>query len=400
MAWKTSEFDPLEQGIYDAKFMGVGELKWFDWSAWPFVHFQFGVPGQLTKEGKPKTVTASVLANQDLVDVVKILAKKEIPLGGGPEGLYQVTKKVLEGVVWHGKVRVNWKGFVDQLGQLPTGAFNFAFVGFTHKAEDTGLSVFRRYVTQKGEERCRLDFELAVVNNPMHEGVTHRDSIPASFKITGPGGLDTNTNARIRVFMLAGGMTEADFAGADFATEEAFCVWLEGKLVAHAKAGRWMGATIDEHGRLKSDGLVPVQGTPVAVASPAKGNQVVELLERIATTMYGAPTPVVKQDANQTFTDKGLALVKMLLPTVVDTLPMVGIEKGAWPPSAWGQMGVANVTEILLHFSTMPNERLMLLIGESEVTKAALVAELKDVFPQFLVPDPVLEPGEEPIPWG
>lgn len=368
----------LAPGIYEVILEGIEPaLKTFDWSSIPRGMIKFNVPALQA------TASYSVECGPYLVKLVSQLTGKNV-FGSTPQELWEAAHDALIPVIgkWRGKVRVNYKGFVDQI-QMPAGSYNFKFVRFSTRDKATGEAGCFEYTDQKtGQLRRRAEYTLEVTDGRF-QGWWHTDGIGVSYKFTSETDLDVNEKSALFALLKAGGITEQDWLGLHaarkFNIQQSPMPAIEEILQAKALQGYEMAGVIDgERGAIHYSGLTSLG--VVVNQEQEMVDLIFDLLKSIGQTMYGRPVNIVKPDGERT--DDGVYLTRNIVGPLSQALPGSGVTPN-WHPSKWGMEAMVKAQPVLSLLAEQDIAGLMLLIGESEKTHAAFMSWLVEHFPQL-----------------
>lgn len=375
---EENKYERVDEGLYRAVYTSVGEeMKVFNWSPVPRVMLTF----ELADVGQ---ANYSAALDWETVHVIHILTGTDISGGKTPEDLHALAGRALVGCQWKGLVRVGPFGFINQVNQIEAGNVALRFLAFT--VREDGKPVI--YVTKTGNRRTRVLLEH------IGTGQQHIEDIPAKWSYI-ESGLNVDPRSAMFALLTRGGCTTQDFAGMDFVRGENPMLAFEKVLQDKAAQGHYYEGTISQEGRFKFDPstLVGKQGEPpqakpeknAAPPSVSMTAKVTELLGNIARTMTGDETQVVDAKGNLTGDGgkvDGMYMAKYLLGPIADTLEWSGVQRN-WPPKGWGEKGVANCAEVLVHLVNKDMGELMLLIGSSNECAVQLEEELIENFPKL-----------------
>ena len=386
MAWeqKGDEQD-VPKGVHQAAF-GYMEDKpeTFAWSPLPRAFLKFELPELRTK------VTCSVPCGNELAYVVWQMTGKNIIAGqtSSPDDVFIAARATLglEGVAWNGQVRVNHRGWVDQL-QVPAGAYSMKFGGFTTRGDD-GAAQEMSYIDKKsGDERYFLRYIGEVIGTPW-AGWRHEDFCPCSYKFGADGLLTIHESSALYKLLTVGGITAEEFMNITFDPGQSPVPVFEDSLLRHAGGGHTYTVVIDREGKADWKTLTDVgAGTvqaPVTATAPAIGvapvtgsdgtggdlaGVVTDLLATISMTMYKDHAPILEPSGM--LNERGLYIAKNVLRPIAEQHPWTGI-KAEWPPTKWGVDGMGHATSLLGTLAGKTTEELMMLVGEGEQQHQAL----------------------------
>lgn len=381
---KPGEYSNQESGVYAVTFSEMKDkpksIKGHQYET-AFIKFKL--------DGKDATVTLSADCYPfGLGHYVWQLTKVDIGNTCG-EQAFSLAQKALSGCKWSGLVRVGPSGFADQLQARPGQIYRWRFSRFTTRDPASGLVIHQTKKEPNADGTYNhFAFWEAELIDPPYAGWLHRQYVKVATKFVEEGNL--YENSALYPLVAACGVTPDDFNAVFFSGSNRYdpsnpLAALEEMLIERAGAGHIAQAVMGKSGMLDynietmlalAEKVKPAsRPSRVLTDAPQSGDALVPLVEVVMGTMYGSDKKMVGADGKAT--PEGLYFYRHCIKVIADALPGSGI-MASWPPEhgdpkrRWTAVGISLADKLLGDLAAMDNERLMMLIGESDKSHAAL----------------------------